>query len=48
MPRPLGFSLQKNIDCQIGYNHSVRYSLDEVKFTVAFNVNSLVRELTNY
>jgi hypothetical protein len=44
----LGFSPQKNIDCQVDYNHSVRYGLDEVKFTVAFNVNSLVRKLTSY
>lgn len=44
----LGFSPQKLFDVQLGYNHSVRYGLDEIVFTVAFNANSLVRKLTNY
>ncbi len=44
----VAFSPYKNLDCQIGYNHSVRYKLDAVTFTVAFNANSLFRKLTNY
>jgi hypothetical protein len=42
------FSPSKYIDVEIGYNHSVRYALDTVTFTVGFNANSLVRKLTNY
>jgi hypothetical protein len=44
----LAFSPQKNVDVQVGYNHSVRYGLDEVKFTVGFNFNSLMRKLTKF
>ena len=35
------------MDVLIAYNHSVRYALDTVSFTVQFNANSLVRKLTN-
>jgi len=44
----LSFSPQKMFDVQLGYNHRVRYGLDEIVFTVQFNANSLVRKLTNY
>lgn len=44
----LAFSPQKMFDVQLGYNHSVRYRLDQIVFTVQFNANSLVRKLTNY
>ena len=45
----LAFSPIKYMDVQIGYNHSVRYHMDGVVFTVAFNANPLFRKLTkNY
>lgn len=44
----LAFSPEKHIDVQIGYNHSVRYKLDSVMFTVGLNANALFRKLTNY
>jgi hypothetical protein len=44
----LAFSPEKHIDIQIGYNHSVRYKLDSVMFTVGLNANALFRKLTNY
>jgi hypothetical protein len=44
----LSFSPSKYMDIQIGYNHSVRYHLDDVIFTVAFNANSLFRKATRY
>jgi len=44
----LGFSPFKQVDVLIGYNHSVRYAMDGVVFTVAFNANALFRKLTNY
>jgi hypothetical protein len=37
----------KTVDVLIAYNHSVRYALDTVSFTVQFNANSLLRKLTN-
>lgn len=44
----LAFSPSKFVDVQLGYNHSVRYALDEITFTIGFNANSLVRKITNY
>ena len=44
----IGFSPHKDVDVVLGYNHSVRYALDTVSFTVAFNANSVARKLTNY
>ena len=44
----LAVSPYKNVDLQVGYNHSVRYGLDEVTFTVGVNANALVRKITNY
>ena len=44
----LSFSPHKDVDVEVGYNHSVRYALDGVSFTVAFNANSVARKLTNY
>jgi hypothetical protein len=44
----LGFSPFKQVDVLIGYNHSVRYAMDGVVFTVAFNANAVFRKLTNY
>jgi hypothetical protein len=43
----LDFTPTKTMDVLIAYNHSVRYALDTVSFTVQFNANSLVRKLTN-
>lgn len=42
------FSPFRNIDFQVGYNHSVRYALDAVTFGIQFNANSLVRKITNF
>jgi hypothetical protein len=44
----VSFSPSKYMDIQIGYNHSVRYHLDDVVFTVAFKANSLFRKATRY
>jgi len=44
----LAVSPYKNIDVQVAYNHSVRYALDEVKFTIGINANALARKITNY
>ena len=44
----LAFSPAKFMDIQLGYNHSVRYAMDTVVFTVAFNANAVFRKLTNY
>jgi hypothetical protein len=44
----LAFSPAKFMDVQLGYNHSVRYGMDTVVFTVAFNANEVFRKLTNY
>ncbi|MGH9406361.1 MAG: hypothetical protein ACRD3D_11070 [Terriglobia bacterium] len=44
----LGFSPWKNMDVELGYNHSVRYALDGAMITVGFNANALFRKLTNY
>ena len=44
----LGFSPFRQMDVLIGYNHSVRYALDGVVVTLAFNANAVFRKLTNY
>ncbi len=44
----LGFSPFKQMDVLIGYNHSVRYAMDGVVVTLAFNANAVFRKLTNY
>ena len=44
----LAFSPSRFVDVQLGYNHSVRYALDEITFTIAFNANSLARKITDF
>lgn len=44
----LTFSPSKYMDVLIGYNRSVRYSLDQVMFSVQFNANSLLRKATHH
>jgi hypothetical protein len=44
----LAFSPFKQMDVLVGYNHSVRYNLDTVSVTLAFNANAVFRKLTNY
>jgi hypothetical protein len=44
----LSFSPLHAMDVQVGYVHSVRYAMDRVTFTLAFNANAIARKLTNF